>query len=298
MRVLHLTPEFPPVIWGGLGTAVGGLITAEVHSGMTVGVLLVGGMLVLDQRVETGSAYGQPIPLTQRGEPQDAAANDPEAVTFFHVAPQDAMEAGVRFAKMWQPDVVHLHTGWLWNVADAIRKETGVPFVFTVHSLDRVEYEYGVFLWHWETQETAIAAADRVIAISQSEKALMLEYCPNVRDRVRVVGNAITDTESARLSVRTRKLSRCPVVLYSGRFADRKGIRELLQAIPTVLGELPEVRFVLIGGYGGGAEIERIWLIDALLPHRNQVHFYWVAHAVRGRTLVLCCRYSRRPKLV
>ena len=273
MRVLHLTPEFPPVIWGGLGTAVGGLVTAEANSGMTVGVLLVGGVLVLDQRVATGKAYGQPISLTQRGESQETAVNDRDGVMFFHVAPQDALEAGVRFAKMWKPDVVHLHTGWLWNVADAIRKETGVPFVFTVHSLDRVEYEHGVFLWHWETQETAIAAADRVIAISQSEKALMLEYCPNVRDRVRVVGNGITDTDLARVSVRTRKLSRCPVVLYTGRFVDRKGIRELLQAIPTVLGELPEVRFVLIGGYGGGAEIERTWLIDALLPHRNQVHF-------------------------
>ena len=184
-----------------------------------------------------------------------------------------AIEAGVRFAKMWKPDVVHLHTGWLWNVADAIRKETGAPFVFTVHSLDRVEYEHGVFLWHWETQETAIAAADRVIAISQSEKALMLEYCSNVRDCVRVVGNGISDAKVARDSLRTRKLSRYPVVLYSGRFVDRKGIRELLQAIPTVLGELPEVRFVLVGGYGGGAEIERTWLIDALLPYRSQVHF-------------------------
>jgi glycogen synthase len=273
MRVLHLTPEFPPVIWGGLGTAVGGLVTAEAHSGMTVGVLLVGGALVLDQGVGTGRAYGQPIALPNGGEPQDSAVNNTEGVTFFHVAPQNAMEAGVRFAKMWRPDVVHLHTGWLWNVADAIRKETGAPFVFTVHSLDRVEYEHGVFLWHWETQETAIAAADRVIAISQSEKTLMLEYCPNVQDRVRVVGNGISDTELARKSVRMRELCRCPVVLYSGRFVDRKGIRELLRAIPTVLGELPEVRFVLIGGYGGGAEIERTWLIDTLLPYRSQVHF-------------------------
>ena len=273
MRVLHLTPEFPPVIWGGLGTAVGGLVTAEARSGMAVGVLLVGGVLVLDQRAATGGAYGQPFSLTPRGDVRDAAVNDPEGVTFFHVAPQDALEAGVRFAKMWKPDIVHLHTGWLWHVADAIRKETGAPFVFTVHSLDRVEYEHGVFLWHWETQETAIAAADRVIAISQSEKALMLQYCPNVRDRVRVVGNGISDTESARDSVRKRKVGRFPLVLYSGRFVDRKGIRELLQAIPSVLEESPEVRFVLIGGYGGGAEIERTWLIDALLPYRNQVHF-------------------------
>jgi glycosyltransferase involved in cell wall biosynthesis len=294
MRVLHLTPEFPPVIWGGLGTAVGGLVTAEAHSGMTVGVLLVGGALVLDQGVGTARAYGQPIALPNGGEPQDSAVDNTEGVTFFHVAPQDAIEAGVRFAKMWKPDVLHLHTGWLWNVAGAIRKETGVPFVFTVHSLDRVEYEHGVFLWHWETQETAIAAADRVIAISQSEKALMLEYCPNVQDRVRVVGNGISDTESARDSVRMREPCRCPVVLYSGRFVDRKGIRELLHAITTVLAELPGVRFVLIGGYGGGAEIERTWLIDALLPYRSQVHFTgWLAPSGSATTLDLAD--IRRP---
>ena len=38
MRVLHLTPEFPPVIWGGLGTAVGGVANASARSGLTVGV--------------------------------------------------------------------------------------------------------------------------------------------------------------------------------------------------------------------------------------------------------------------
>jgi glycogen synthase len=47
MRVLHLTPEFPPVIWGGLGTAVGGLVTASAKSGITIAVLLVGGVLVI-----------------------------------------------------------------------------------------------------------------------------------------------------------------------------------------------------------------------------------------------------------
>jgi glycogen(starch) synthase len=45
MRVLHLTTEFPPVIWGGLGTAVGGIVIASAGAGLTVGVLLVGGVL-------------------------------------------------------------------------------------------------------------------------------------------------------------------------------------------------------------------------------------------------------------
>jgi len=35
----------------------------------------------------------------------------------------------------------------------------------------------------------------------------------------------------------------------------------------------PATRFVLVGGYGGGAEIERGWMADALWPYRDQVHF-------------------------
>lgn len=36
MRVLHLTTEFPPVIYGGLGTAVGGLVAASARTGIEV----------------------------------------------------------------------------------------------------------------------------------------------------------------------------------------------------------------------------------------------------------------------
>jgi glycosyltransferase involved in cell wall biosynthesis len=274
MRVLHLTPEFPPVIWGGLGTAVGGLANASARSGLSVGVLLVGGVLVLDHAAAAArGVYGQPIPRWQGESAQGALPVNPEGVTFFHVAPDEALYAAARLVKTWRPDVVHLHTGWLWHVARAIRDEAGVPFVFTVHSLDRVEYEHGIFLWHWETQEAAIGAADRVIAISQSERVLMNEYCPHVQDRVRIVGNGIEDTEVARDAVRRRRADESPLVLYSGRFVDRKGIRELLHAIPLVLERMPNVRFVLAGGYGGGAEIERAWLIDALLPYREKVHF-------------------------
>src|SRR5215203_1684984 len=45
MRVLHLTTEFPPIIYGGLGTAVGGWVTGSARSGVDVAVLLVEGPL-------------------------------------------------------------------------------------------------------------------------------------------------------------------------------------------------------------------------------------------------------------
>jgi glycogen synthase len=272
MRVLHVTPEFPPVIWGGLGTAVGGLANASSRSGIDVGVLLVGGVLVLDH-VAGKSAYGQPIPGWKSTDADRSVPVNPDGVAFFHVAPDDAIRAAVQLARSWKPDVVHLHTGWLGHVVRAIQQEVGTPFVFTVHSLDRVEYQHGIYMWGWETQEAAIAAADRVIAISKSEEALIDEYCPYVRDRVRVVGNGIDDTGRAREVVRSRSTPERPVILYSGRFVDRKGIRELLEAVPVILERVPDARVVLAGGYGGGAEIERAWLIDVLLPYRDRVHF-------------------------
>jgi glycosyltransferase involved in cell wall biosynthesis len=268
MRVLHLTPEFPPVIWGGLGTAVGGLANASARAGMSVGVLLVGGPLV------TGDHhYGgwQPFPFEKI--PSDAVVNR-DGVVFFHVSPDEAYERGLRLGSEWKPDVIHLHTAWLAPLAQMIRERTNAPMVLTVHSLDRAEYEVGEFVTQWTAQDAAIAEANRVIAISQSEQDLMEIYCPEVLSSVRIAGNGIDDSIDAGNSVRKRCWNKeNPVVLFTGRFVQRKGIMELLAAIPQVLKIAPTTQFVLVGGYGGGAEIERDWMLETLLPYRDRVHF-------------------------
>lgn len=271
MRVLHLTPEFPPVIWGGLGTAVGGLATASAHAGMSVGVLLVGGALVLGD-----GSYGSWRPLSheeQRSLSGESLVVNSDGVSFFQVSPAEADRIGIRLAQKWRPDVLHLHTAWFWPIARAIRERTGIPLVYTVHSLDRAEYEIGDFVTHWDTQETVIAAADRVIALSRDERDLIAKYCPAARQRIRIVGNGIDDSASARATARRQRENDPLRIMYSGRFVDRKGIRELFQAIPLVLSEHPHVQFVFAGGYGTGADIERDWLDETLRPYRRQIHF-------------------------
>ena len=269
LRVLHLTPEFPPVIWGGLGTAVGGLANASAHAEMSVGVLLVGGALVLGD-----GSYGQwrPISFASPASIDEPLAVNSDGVSFFQVSPAEAEEAAIRLAERWKPDVVHLHTAWFWPVARAIRDKTQTPLVYTVHSLDRAEYEIGDFVTHWDTQETVIRAADRVIALSRDERALITKYCPAAAERVRIVGNGIADSVEARFSTQ-KKREGPPVILYSGRFVDRKGIRELFQAIPQVLDQAPDVRFLLAGGYGTATEIESAWLDDTLRPYRSRIEF-------------------------
>ena len=159
-----------------------------------------------------------------------------------------------------------------WPIAQAIRQQTGIPIVYTVHSLNSAEYEIGreppEILGLWRAQQELILGADRVLVLCRDERRLLLSSCPSARGRIRIVGNGIGDRELS------RKEETAPLtVLYSGRFVDRKGIRDLFAAIPAVLERFPGTRFVLVGGHGTGAAIEVGWLPAELEPYRDRIHF-------------------------
>jgi glycosyltransferase involved in cell wall biosynthesis len=274
MRVLHLTTEFPPIIYGGLGTALGGLAFASARAGMKVGVLLAG---------EMGWAgyAGEDSALAEQSGAEDRVQSVTRSggVTIFHVPSYQPIEAGVRLVRTWKPDVVHMHVFWLWSAARAIQERTSVPLVYHVHSLDRAEYEIGrgpsECISQWGVQEEVIGSADRVIALTQSESELLSEYCPSVQGRVRIVGNGIEDNPAALAAVDKSREAVSPLVLFTGRFVERKGVRELIAAIPRVLERAPEARFVFAGGHRGcsGADMEYWWLPTELKRYRDRIHF-------------------------
>jgi glycogen synthase len=268
MRVLHLTTEFPPVIFGGLGTAVGGLVTASANAGIATAVLLFG--------ESAGAEYGQSVSLSEavRTIPATRLA---VGATIFEVSWFQGIDAIARTAAQWRPDILHLHSFWLWPLAQGLRARLGKPLVYTVHSLDRAEYELGrgplECLTQWVGQQSVICDADRVVALTQSERELLKEYCPGVDERVRVVGNGIEDVA---LTPRTEcHDSTAPLVLFNGRFVERKGIHELMEAIEIVLAQAPAVRFVLAGGHRdcSAAQMESWLLPPQLWRVRNQIHF-------------------------
>src|SRR5438105_3016179 len=121
MRVLHLTTEFPPEIYGGFGVAVGGWALASARAGIGVGVQLVKGT------VGTYYARGDVSPARRSGE----NFLDQRGILWFESPASDAVDAGVDLLRRWRPDVVHLHTASIWNVAEAM-KEQGIPVVFHV----------------------------------------------------------------------------------------------------------------------------------------------------------------------
>ena len=270
MRVLHLTTEFPPVIYGGLGTAVGGLVTASSFAGIEAAVLLVG----------AGGDPSYRCPALMGDETTNEA--DIRFVAGIHVHPvshPDAESYALRLIQDWQADVLHLHVFWLWPLARSLRARTGVRIIYTVHSLDRAEYELGQgpaeCLGQWETQAELIGSADLIVALTRSEESLIAEYCPQVSDRIRVIGNGIEDTAGAREAVRRRGWDDMPLILFTGRFVERKGIREFLAAAALVLKQRPAVRFVLAGGHRhcDGASMARYWMPDDLRDYDDRIHF-------------------------
>ena len=264
MRVLHLTTEFPPIIYGGLGTAAGGLVKALAASGVDVAVLLIGNA--------SGTSYREFAPdrsVTARRWRAGRAM-------IFEASWFEDIDVLVSRVRQWGADILHLHSFWLWPIAQALRQKLGLPLVYTVHSLDRAEYELGAgppqCIGQWTQQETVIYGADIVVSLTGSERELLTQYCPGVDGRIRVVGNGIDDCPLSRTEPRG---SEAPTVLFSGRFVDRKGIHELISAISIVLAAAPTVKFVLAGGHRGcpASQMEAWLLPECLRPYRSQIHF-------------------------
>src|SRR4029079_5872187 len=88
MRAFHLTAEFPPLIWGGLGTAVGGLAFASARAGLEVKVLLVRGAWLW--------SYGRRS--AARGGPSPTGAG----LEIVPVEEGQAVAAGLRLARRWR----------------------------------------------------------------------------------------------------------------------------------------------------------------------------------------------------
>lgn len=267
MRILHVTTEFPPIVFGGLGTAVGGLVRAISRTETEVAVLLVGGILPPEE-------YGRAGRLGGLVQVEDINAK----VTFFQIPPTAPVEAAREIAEEWRPDLIHLHTAWIWPFVVPLLA-LRVPMVYTVHSVDRAEYEIGGepehILEHSDNQGRAIEAADRLIALTADENALLGHFYPGSCARVRIVGNGIDDSGDARRACLRDREGEALLVLYAGRLVERKGIRELLRAAARVLAALPDVLFVLAGGPPGypGEELARAWLPEECHPFRERIHF-------------------------
>ena len=226
VKVLFLTNEYPPYIYGGAGVHVD-YLSRELAKNIAVEVRCFGDQRSSDGNLKvTGfeldtSAFACPKPL-------QSVFGAIRRCTDFNTAGIDA-------------DIVHCHT-WYSHFGGILAKQNyGLPLVITVHSLEPLRpwkreqlgggYDFTVWL-----ERTALEMADAVIAVSCETKKDIERLFKVAPERLHVIHNGIDLNEYHRVdttdALERHKIDRSrPYLLFVGRITRQKGIIHLVRAI-------------------------------------------------------------------
>lgn len=251
MKILLLTNEYPPHVYGGAGVHVQYLSRelARLEGGQhDLQVLCFG-----EQREHSGNLEVEGI----RG------ASDFPYQDERHQKLLDALLRNVRMTgSVKEADIVHCHT-WYTSLGGCLIKQIfGIPLVITTHSLEphrpwkeeQMGSAYRVSTW---VEKTAYENADGVIAVSQSMKRAVHELYRVPIERIRVIPNGIdtnlyTSTFDPAVLTHYRINPDKPFLLFVARITRQKGLLHLVNAIQYLL---PEIQIVLCAGAPDTREI-------------------------------------------
>jgi glycosyltransferase involved in cell wall biosynthesis len=141
-------------------------------------------------------------------------------------------------------DLIHCHDWITINAGIEIKKRTGKPLVFTVHS---TEYDRTANIYPLdyivETEKRGVREADTVITVSKSMKSQLVERYGADPKKIKVIYNGINASKYFGLTPKERK----NIVLFFGRLTNQKGPYFFLQTAKEVLEKRNDVTFVVAG---------------------------------------------------
>lgn len=255
MRVLILSWEYPPKVFGGLGRHVHALSRAMVAAGHEVTVVTQLGTEV----------DGSPAPLEEirEGVRVVRVPEDPPLVPFTellawtmafnHAIARRALQVAAEGPGF---DVVHAHDWLVTHAAKTVKDVLDLPLVATVHATEAGRHQGWLpgpvnqaihsVEW-WLTYE-----ARRVITCSSHMRWEVTRLFDLPPASVDVVPNGIdldhfTPTPESVAAVRARFGSDGPLLVFAGRLEYEKGVHDLLAALPRLRRRHPRLRLVVAG---------------------------------------------------
>ena len=278
MKILFLTNEYPPHIYGGAGVHVD-YLSRELAKTIDVDVRCFG-----DQDSQKGR-------LTVKGYDLDASSftcPDPLKSTF------GAVQRCVDFnTTNIDADLVHCHTWYSHFGGILARKNYGIPLVITTHSLEplrpwkreQLAGGYDFSLW---VEKTALEMADAVIAVSNETKADIERLFAVDRKRLHVIHNGI-DLEEYQKVDKTDALERHgvdlkkPFLLFVGRITRQKGIIHLVRAIQFMD---PDFQIVLCAGAPDTPEIGEEMKEAVAAAQKTRKGIFWIEEMLDREAVV------------
>ena len=143
-------------------------------------------------------------------------------------------------------DVIHAHDWLTYFAGIAAKRVSGKPLVVHMHatSFDRSSGD-DIDTRVYDIERAGMAAADRVIAVSNLTRNIIIEKYGIPAERVVTVHNAVRfsskETEIPERGVEDK------IVTFLGRITYQKGPDYFVEAAAKVLKRVPNVRFVMAG---------------------------------------------------
>ncbi len=262
-RVLLLSWEYPPVIEGGLARHVRKLAEALVRQGMTVDVLTRG--------VGEGALGGRPgvdelagVTIHRVREPSWPRDLD-RFVAWVEQMNADMLAAGEALAEEAHYDLIHGHDWLVAQASATLAQRLGVPYVTTIHATEHGRHQGWVSDYpqsHIHSVERWMARrADALIVCSYYMRGHVADIFDVDERRVAVIPNGIDPRElrpAGDLQTLRSKFAEPheKLVLFVGRLVYEKGFQLALDAMPSVLKGVENVRFLVAGSGTHEAELK------------------------------------------
>ncbi len=263
MRVLTFGWEFPPVKTGGLGVATQGLTRELCTNGIEVLFVLPRSQSTegaakflfadIDKNIKIREIESPLVPYQSSG----TSFSYYDAITKQKLFSRSLIEEVHRYAhqasiiaSQEEFDVIHAHDWTAYLAGLAAKVVSGKPLVVHVHATsydqaagNNVDPEI------FAIEERAFREADRVVAVSQYTKNLIVEKHGVSPDKVVVVHNGCDTHMPPRYqpALAELKAQGKKIVLYHGRITIQKGVDYFVNAARRVVDVNPDVVFVISG---------------------------------------------------
>jgi len=285
IRIFMLGWEFPPFISGGLGTACYGLTKAMDRLGMHLTFVLpratpirFGGSKPKEieeqnrynfKNVEFYTIPSTLRPYTQAGESRcsqtvssiSSIKENPHVVpehpqrlwdvenyeTDMYCAVHQYAEQAVKIAQNENFDIIHAHDWMTYPAALAVAGATGKPLVVQIHSTEFDRSGEQVNQMVYDIEREGMHAADKVIAVSNYTRNIIMTRYSVSAEKIEVVYNGVEFDQPADFPAQALPAKTDKIVLFLGRITMQKGPEYFLYAAKKVLEKLGNVKFIMAG---------------------------------------------------
>jgi len=267
ISIAHFSWEYPPAIWGGLGTFASELTKKQTDFGHKVTVFAINDQnKLIASETNQGINIYRPKTIDLTPSLSIFSNNDLRSwgqhlhffsnVYSYNIMSATTLVDTLVLQQKQHYDIIDGHD-WLGILGGMLAKNAlNLPLIFHVHST-----EYGRSQGHGsqtisDIEKQGAETADGVITVSHAMKE-ELEYIGFPSSKIHVCWNGIDPEkynpslisseakEQLRSSYGIQKHE--TMLFFIGRLVTVKGIIELIDAMPDIISEFPQVKLVVLG---------------------------------------------------